>query len=205
MMMKHTLRLALAFTLATFLTPIATAGVNEIIAQFPANDAAAANQLFDTLLAEGEDAIEDLCGQIVPQGGGDDNTARYALTGLARYVSRPDADGGRDIVEEALLEALEDADNVEVQAFLLRQLQQCGTNETVSEIGKLLLDDTTASHAIMTLDAIGTRRARKVLTKALKKTTGTTQLQILSVLANNGNNHNATKIAESRLEAADAN
>ncbi|MCF6287024.1 MAG: hypothetical protein L3K26_17835, partial [Candidatus Hydrogenedentes bacterium] len=179
--------------------------VATIIAQFPANDATSANQLFDALLAEGNDALVDLCGELVPQGGGDDNAARYALTGLARYVSRPDADSGRDIVEEALLEALENANNVEVQAFLLRQLQQCGGNETVSEIGVLLLDDTTASYAILTLDAIGTHKARKVLTKALKKTTGKTQLQILSVLANNGSNHNAARTAESRLEGADAN
>lgn len=191
--------LTLAITMA--LSPLATADVNEIIAQFPANDAATANELFDALLAEGDDAIKGLCGQLVPLGEGDDNAARYALTGLARYVSRPDGGDDRDDVEEALLEALEEAQNAEVKHFLLRQLQQCGGSETVSEIGDLLLDDATASHAVLALDAIGSKKAKRVLTKALKATSGATQLELLAALADNGSNRTAVNITEDRLEA----
>ena len=195
------LALGLAALAASLCTPLAGADVAAIVAQFPANDAATANTLFEALLDEGDDAIEGLCDQLVPLGAGDDNGPRYALTGLARYVSRPGAEEDREDVEEALLEALEDEDNAEVKQFLLRQLQQCGGNETVSEIGGLLLDDGTASHAILTLDAIGTRKAKRTLTKALKKTKGTTQIQLLAALSEHGRNRTAVNVLEDRLEA----
>lgn len=195
------LTLCLATLVTALSAPQAGADVAAIIAQFPAQDATAANALFEAVLDEGEGAIEGLCAQLVPLGAGDDNGPRYALTGLARYVSRPGAEEDREDVEEALLEALEDEDNAEVKQFLLRQLQQCGGNETVSEIDGLLLDDGTASHAILTLDAIGTKKAKRVLTKGLNKTTGTTQLQILAALSDDGRNRTAVNVLENRLEA----
>lgn len=174
------------------------ATLDEIIAKFPAQDAATSSALFDELLAT-DGAIETLATRLVPLGAGDDNPARYAITGLARYVSRPCAEASRAKVEEGLLEALEASTNPECRAFLLRQLQQCGGNETVSEIGSLLQDEAVASYAILTLDAIGTPKATKALTKGLKKTSGLTQLQILSVLANNGSNRTAGKVVRKRL------
>jgi len=177
----------------------AVAGVDEIIAQFPANDAVQANRLFDALIAEGENAITDLCGQLAPLGDGDDNSVRYALNGLARYASRPGAGQDRALVEEALLEGLEKTKQPEVQAFLLRQLQQCGGNETVSEINDLVANSAVSSHAILVLDTIDTWRARRALTKALKKTQGDTQLEILSALADEGSNWQAVQTIRRRL------
>ena len=174
------------------------ATLDEIIAQFPAKDAATSTPLFDQLLAT-DGAIETLAKRLVPLGAGDDNPARNAITGLARYVSRPGAESSRAKVEEDILEALEASTNPECKAFLLRQLQQCGSNKTVSEIGGLLQDEAVASYAILTLDSIGTPKATKALTKGLKKTSGLTQLQILSVLANNGPNRNASKVVRKRL------
>lgn len=177
------------------------ATLDEIITQFPAKDAASSSALFDQLLAT-DGAIETLATRLVPLGAGDDNPARYAITGLARYVSRPGAEASRAKVEEDILEALEASTNPECKAFLLRQLQQCGGNETVSEIGGLLTDESFASYAALTLDSIGTAKATKVLTKGLRKTSGTTQLQILSVLANNGANRTASNVVRKRLAAA---
>ncbi len=184
-------------------SPYASESVDEILAHFPANDATVSAQLFNALLEKGEDTLIDLCKRLVPLGAGDDNGPRYALTGLARYVSGPDcvSDDSRELVEESLLEALEATENAEVIHFLLRQLQQCGGNETVSEIGELLLDDATASHAILTLDAIGTKKAKRVLTKALGKTSGKTQLEILAALADDGSNRTAVNVTEDRLKA----
>lgn len=181
--------------------PVAAATVDEIVAQFPAANAADANALFDALIAEGDDAITTLCGRLVPLGEGDDNPARFALSGLARYASRPDAGGDRAVVEEGLLEGLEEARNAEVQAFILRQLQQCGSNETVSEIDELLVNSAVASHTILALDTIDTWRARRTLTRALRKTHGDTQLEILSALADEGSNMRAVQTARKRLAA----
>jgi len=195
--MKTRFLIALAtIFISTFAAQAAT--VDEIIAQFPAQDAATANALFEALLDLDDNALEGLCARLVPFGAGDDNAARYALTGLARYVSRPGADD-RDDVEEALLEGLKKNTDSECRAFLLRQLQQCGGDETVSEIGGLLQDEAVASYAILTLDAIGTKKATKALTKGLKKSSDATQLQILSALADNGANRTASKVIRKRI------
>ncbi|MDP1602665.1 MAG: HEAT repeat domain-containing protein, partial [Legionella sp.] len=195
-----------ALLLAGLWTAPATAGVDEIIAQFPAPNAEEADALFDALLVEGEEAITGLCGQLVPMGEGDDNAVRYALTGLARHASRPDAGDAQDTVEDALLAGLANAVDPEIQCFLLRQLQQCGTNASVNAIDEFLLDDAVASNAILALDALGTRKAKRALTQALNETTGTTQLQLLSVLSDDGRNRTAARVATQRLDStADAN
>lgn len=177
------------------------ATVDEIIAQFPAQDAATANSLFEQLLDLDDDALEALCTRLVPLGAGDDNAVRYALTGLARYVTRPGADD-RDDVEEALLEGLKKNKDPECRAFLLRQLQQCGGDESVKPVARLLKDEANASHAILVLDTIGTVKANQALTKGLRTKSSTTQLQILSALANNGENPKAAKVIRKRLAAS---
>jgi hypothetical protein len=177
---------------------VQAATVDEIIAQFPAQDAATANALFGQLLALDDDAIEGLCTRLVPLGAGDDNAARYALTGLARYVSGPGVDD-RDDVEEALLEGLKKNGDPECRAFLLRQLQQCGSDDSVKSVARLLKDEANASHAILVLDALGTEKANKALTKGLRTKSSATQLQILSALANNGENPKAAKAVRKRL------
>lgn len=198
--MKTRFFIALAtVALSPFTTQAAT--VDEIIAQFPAQDAATANALFEQLLDLDDDALAGLCGRLIPFGEGDDNAVRYALNGLARYVSRPGADD-RDDVEEALLEGLEKNTNAECRAFLLRQLQQCGTDEAVKPVARLLKDEANASHAILVLDTLGTAKANQALTKGLRTKSSTTQLQILSALADNGENPKAAKAARKRLAAS---
>ncbi|MBL7646605.1 MAG: HEAT repeat domain-containing protein [Candidatus Hydrogenedentes bacterium] len=198
--MKTRFLIALATILVSaFAAEAAT--VDEIIAQFPAQDAATANSLFEQLLAMDDDAIEGLCTRLVPLGAGDDNAVRYALTGLARYVSGPGVEAGREVVEEALLEGLEANTDAECRAFLLRQLQQCGTDESVKSVARLLKDEANASHAILVLDTLGTEKANRALTKGLRTKSSVTQLQILSALANNGENPKAAKAARKRLAA----
>lgn len=187
------------------------ATVDEIIAQFPAQDAATANSLFDQLLAMDDDAIEELCTRLVPLGAGDDNAVRYALTGLARYLSRsvynesqltmPNFEVQRAEVEEALLEGLKLNKDPECRAFLLRQLQQCGSDESVKPVARLLKDEANASHAILVLDTLGTEKANRALTKGLRTKSGATQFQILSALADNGSNPKAAKAIRKRLKA----
>ena len=197
--MKTRFLIALA-TIVVSVFAAQAATVDEIIAQFPAQDAATANSLFEQLLDLDDDALEGLCDRLVPLGAGDDNAVRYALTGLARYVSRPGADD-RDDVEEALLEGLKKNEDPECRAFLLRQLQQCGSDDSVKSVARLLKDEANASHAILVLDTLGTEKANRALTKGLRTKSSATQLQILSALADNGENPKAAKVVRKRLAA----
>ncbi len=198
------MRTRFLITLATIFVSVfaaQAATVDEIIAQFPAQDAATANALFEQLLAMEDDAIEELCTRLVPLGAGDDNAVRYAITGLARYVSGPDLEASREVVEEALLEGLEANTDAECRAFLLRQLQQCGSDESVKPVARLLKDEANASHAILVLDTLGTEKANRALTKGLRTKSSATQFQILSALANNGANPKAAEAVRKRLAA----
>ena len=193
-------------TIAGAASGVSAATVDEIIAQFPAKDTATANDLFEQLLDVDDDALEGLCARLVPLGGGDDNPARYALTGLARYVCRPGAEDAREDVEELLLEGLKENQDPECRAFLLRQLQQCGSDDSVRTVARLLKDEANASHAILVLDALGTERANRALTKGLRTKSDRTQIQILSALSDNGENAKASKVVRKRLAAGpDAN
>jgi len=187
------------------------ATVDEIIAQFPAQDAATANALFEQLLELDDDALDGLCARLVPFGEGDDNAVRYALNGLARYVSQTiyresqptivRQEHLRIRVEEALLNTLRKQGDPECRAFLLRQLQQCGSYDSVKPVARLLKDEANASHAILVLETLGTEKANRALTKGLRTKSSVTQLQILSALANNGENPKAAKAARKRLSA----
>ncbi|MBX3180039.1 MAG: hypothetical protein KF886_22035 [Candidatus Hydrogenedentes bacterium] len=182
------------------------ADVDAIMAQFPAPGPAQANGLFDALIDAGEDTIASLCDRLVPLGATDDNAPRYALTGLARYASRPDAGRDRDVVEDALLNGLDRAKHPDIQSFLIRQLQQCGTNRSVSALRDFVAHEQLASDAILALEAIGTAKARRALAAQLSRTSGDTQLRVIAALAGDGKHRRAARAIRNRLEAgADAN
>ena len=110
-------------------TPISQR-VGDILAKMPAEDATEGAKLTAELVELGPTGIGQICKMLVPPGTGDDTKARYALSGLTMYVCRPGAETERKMYAKTFTKALESAADKEVKAFLVRQLQLVGKEET---------------------------------------------------------------------------
>ncbi len=118
----------------------------------------------------------------MPPGTGDDTTARYALSSLTGYVGRPGAESERALYEGVLLDALEEASDSEVRAFLIRRLQMTGRDEAVSPLGKYLTDERLCEPATQALLAIGTEEVDGELLEALPSVSGSNRITIVKAL-----------------------
>lgn len=140
-----------------------------LLAKFPAQSPEEQANLSAGLLALGPQTIEAVCAKLVPSGGGDDNAARYALSGLAKHVMRPSAEAERSVFTGALLNALGVVQPDEVKAFLIEQLGLTGGPECVGGLATRLGNETLCDHAARALTVIGTAEAKTALLAALDK------------------------------------
>jgi len=153
-----------------------------LVALMPARSVEQGEALFAELAALGPRRLRKLCGQLLPTGAGDDTQVRYALSGLARYVSRPGGEHDRRMAAGVFLDALEDIPEVEVQAFLIQQLQWVGQDESVKPLAAYLNDERLGDPAARALVAIGTPAAEGVLLDALGEAGGDRQVSLIKAL-----------------------
>ncbi|MBN1418996.1 MAG: DUF1080 domain-containing protein [Planctomycetes bacterium] len=143
------------------------AGVKDLVAALPAAKAADGQAIAAKIVALGPEAIETICGMLADPETGGDAKARFALHGLALYVTRPNAEAERAMFAGKVLEALAAEGRPEVKAFLVEQLQLAGKDEAVDALGKLLCDDRLGDPAALALTRIGTPKAAAALAGAL--------------------------------------
>ena len=117
---------------------------------------------------------------LVPPGTGDDTQVRFAINGVAVYVSRSGAEAERVMYALALIASLELAQDNEVKAFLIRQLQIAGREESIMPLSLFLLDERLCEPATQALLAIGTQGAEKVLLKSFNKVSEANRPTIIS-------------------------
>ena len=82
------------------------ARVSSIIDRFPAETSAARDALCADLIKLGPAALAETCARVLPPGSGDDSKARFAVNGLAVYVTRAGAETERLLFARTLLAAL---------------------------------------------------------------------------------------------------
>ena len=145
------------------------ANVSSIIDRFPADTPAHRDSLCAEILKLGEEAVAEVCARVVPPGKGDDAKARFAVNGLAVYVTRPGAEGERAFFARALLESLGRASDDQVAAFFLSQVQLVGRRESVRPLEKYLGDEKRAGPAAAALLEIGGPEATAALVAAVDK------------------------------------
>ena len=158
--------------------------VDALLEEMPSQSIEANNRFGDIIFDIGPGAITAICNKLVPAGTGDDTQARFALSGLAKYANRPHARSDRKVFANAIIDALNAQDNIKVQAFLIRQLQVAGKNETVDTLRSYLSDDALCSPATQALQAIGTRKASRAIHEgALSATSNSQRVTLLKALA----------------------
>jgi HEAT repeat protein len=178
------------------------ARVSSILERFPAASAADRNAVCAEVLDMGREAVVEVCRRLLPPGAGDDSRVRFAVNGLAVYVTRPGAESERALFARALLAALSGKPDKQVGAFLVSQLQVAGKKESVRPLAGYLRDETLAGPAAAALLAIGGPEASRALLKALDATTGKARLTVAQALGQ-ARNHQAVKKLLALAENAD--
>jgi len=174
--------LAVAFVVAVAAVPLPAAGqsaaagsgdmkarVSSTLERFPADTAAARDALCAEILGLGPAAVAEICSRVQPPGGADDSKARFAVNGLAVYVTRTGAEAERLLLVKKLIAAAAGSPDKDVAAFFISQVQLTGKAEAVKPLGSYLPDEALVGPAAAALQAIGGPEAAKVLLKALDR------------------------------------
>ncbi|OGD23916.1 MAG: hypothetical protein A2Y70_03955 [Candidatus Aminicenantes bacterium RBG_13_64_14] len=156
--------------------------VSSILERFPAEMSSARDGLCAEILKLGPAAIREICGRVLAPGEGDDAKARFAVNGLAVYVTRPGAESERAVFARALLASLAGSRDKNVAAFLLSQIQAAGKKESIKPLAGYLVDETLAGPAAAALQTIGGPEAARVLLKSLDAAPLIARLAIIKAL-----------------------
>ena len=166
----------------TRISPKKQANIINLLERMPAENSHEEEQIVETLLGYGPSAIREICFMLVPQGTGDDTKARYALSSLTNYVSRPQSEKKRKMYVGILCDGLEYRDHHEIKAFLIRQLQQVGKDESIPALGKYLSSDRLCEPATQALITIGTPLAEAQFLNILPEVKGKNKITIIKAL-----------------------
>jgi HEAT repeat protein len=158
------------------------ARVSSILDRFPAETAAAKDALCAEILKLGSGAVAEACARVLPPGAGNDAKVRFALNGLAVYVTRTGAEAQRLLFVRALLAALDGAQDKQVASFLISQIQVAGRTEAVRPLTKHLADEALAGPAVAALGTIGGPEAIQALLKALGAASPAARLSAVDAL-----------------------
>ena len=156
--------------------------VSAILARFPAETPAKKDALCAEILKLGREGVAEVCARLLPPGKGDDSRARFAVNGLAVYVTRPGAEKERTLFTRVLLESLARTKDRDVATFFLSQVQLAGKRDSVRPLEKYLVDDALAGPASAALLAIGGPEATRALLAALDKAPRNARLALVQSL-----------------------
>ena len=159
--------------------------VADVLAQIPVQKQAEYNKLIADLSTTGESGVVALVEMMKAPGQGSNSKVDYALSGLSHYVSAKGQESARKVVAEAYVKALEMVQEPETKAFIIRQLQIVGENESVEALAGYLNDERLSGPAARALSSIGSSAAKSALEKALMQRMGSaeTQENIINALA----------------------
>ncbi|MDR2968116.1 MAG: DUF1080 domain-containing protein [Tannerellaceae bacterium] len=167
--------------------------VADVLAQMPAEKADNYNKQIADLASTGEEGVLMLVDMMHAPGKGSNAQVEYALSGLSHYVAAKGQETACAAVVNGYLKALEKAEERETKAFIIRQLQITGGDESVDPLARYLNRDELSGPAARALAAIGTEKAKQVLQASLMRRMGTAKTQQDVILA----------IGEARLPVAE--
>ncbi len=160
--------------------------VIDVLTEMPAQDEGHFKKLMEGMLILGEPGILMFTEMLQPPGEEDDSKVRFAISGLAKYVTIAGYEGEREIYNSSIMKAIERNENDFIRSFLISQLQFSGTGAIVPFLGKYLFDDFLCEPAARTLIAIKSSGSEEVLLKALGESSGANQITIVKALGDLG-------------------
>ncbi len=157
-------------------------GVDEIIAQFPAENNQQQYQLAADIFSLGSKAVKIICMGLEAPGKGRDTAYRYALKGMADYAGRIENEKERRLFVDAVADSLKKHPNNDAKPFLILMLQLTGRHDAVKPLRQCLEDPELCAPAARALKTIGTASAEKALRKALSSSPDACRVSIIKHL-----------------------
>jgi HEAT repeat protein len=136
-----------------------------VLAQLPAEKPKAYDQLMKELAETGVEGVKILVGMMNPPGKGDNSAVEYALSGLTHYASADEI--LKNKTEQAFIAALDETNERETKAFIIRQLALVGSDAGINKLSGYLTEDELSSPAACAIASIGGESAGKALQMAL--------------------------------------
>ena len=158
------------------------ADVAALVARLPANSGDEAMKVAAALVGTGPAGVGKLVADLRDPGGGADAKVRYALHGMAVYVSRPGGQADRKAFAAAVAAELDGKCPDGVKGFLIRQLQVAGEPAAAGAIARHLLNEALAEYAAQALAAMGGAEQAGLLRQALPGAKGKARLAIIQNL-----------------------
>ncbi|WP_276497970.1 DUF1080 domain-containing protein [Pontibacter litorisediminis] len=156
--------------------------IADLLAELPARDEKHLEASMAGIAAMGEEGILQMAGMLSAPGKGDNTSIEYALGGFSTYVMESEREDWRKMSANAYCKALQSAGHEENKAFLIRQLQMVGDNETVACLQGYLGDGRLCGPAARTLTSINSPGASQALLQGLQNAQGDCQLALVEAL-----------------------
>lgn len=141
--------------------------IADVLAQMPARNQTDYNRMMEELTTTGEEGVLALVKMFNAPGKGSNAAVEYALSGWANYVMEADRSNARMVMENACLKALDQTDERETKAFVIRLLEGMASNASIDKLSQYLTDEALSAPAAQALAAIGSDSAGKALQAAL--------------------------------------
>lgn len=156
--------------------------LDSVLSRFPASSSEERDSLAGEFLGLGEESVLKACTLLRPSGPVSDAQVRYALHASSQYVMRGGADLERSKYARTLIKALKAEGEIEVKAFLIRQLRLVGKEESVKPLSNCLLDPALCDPAAQALVSIGSPGVEKLFVKTIKKVKNSSKITLIKSL-----------------------
>ncbi|CAM3672954.1 family 16 glycoside hydrolase [Pontibacter korlensis] len=156
--------------------------IADLLAELPAKDEKQLEASMAEVAAMGEEGILQIASMLSAPGKGDNTSIEYALGGFSTYVMRSEREDWRRMSAKAYCKALQGVGHEENKAFLIRQLQMVGNDESIACLQGYLGDGRLCGPAARTLTSINSPAASQALLQALQSAQGDCQLAMVEAL-----------------------
>ena len=156
--------------------------LDQLVNHLPANDSVESTLIFNAILDYGLEGVVHICRQLGFHDDQDLVQAKWALHGLAVYVTGRGREQKRELYISGLIKALDLSLPVNQKVFIINQMQISGGSESVSALGSYIDDPHLYEPAIQALTTIGSKSAGEALLKALPTVNGKQKVAIIQAL-----------------------
>ncbi len=156
--------------------------ISRLLVQFPAPGPSEKEALGAEIFTLGEAGIEEICGRLAAPGKADDSLVRFALEAAGTHAMRPGGEKDRNVFARAIIKALKNAVDPDIQAFLIARLRQAGDRESIEPLSRFLSEPKLSDSAARALLAIRAPGTEEAFMKALAPSTGQNRVVIIEAL-----------------------